>query len=124
MSTTRTKMTIEGSGELKDGNRYTYSRELKLTETKEREGDNTVTREVAEERTEIGGEVLKVKVVRVDGEVTAEEVDGADVRDVRQFEREWYEVNRRWSRVHHVPGLSNLYNHSQTGSSSSGFFRF
>ena len=89
-------MTIEGSGELEDGTRY--SREVMITETREREGDNTVTREVAEERTEIGVEVLKVKVVRVDGVMTEEEVDDTDVRDVRQFVRKWVEVNRRWNR--------------------------
>ena len=122
MSTTRTRMTVEGSGELEDGTRY--SRELNITETMEREGDNTVTREVAEERIEIGGEVCKVKVVRVDGEMTEEEVDDNSVRDVRQFERRWEEINWRWSRVlgYHVPGLSNRDNQSQTGSSSSGFF--
>ena len=52
-----------------------YSRELNITETMEREGDNTVTREVDEERIEIGGEVCKVKVVIVDGEMTEDEVD-------------------------------------------------
>ena len=67
--------------------------------------------------------MLKGKVVRVDGEMTAEKADYTDVRDVRQFERKLQEVNRRWNRVHHGPGLSNMYNQSQTGFSSFGFFR-
>ena len=117
-------MTVEGSGELEDGT--SYSRELDIIETMEREGDNTVTREVAEERIEIGGEVCKVRVVRVDGEMAEEEVDDAGVRDVRQFERKWEEINWRWNRVlgYHVPGLSNRDIQSQAGSSSSGFFGF
>jgi hypothetical protein len=107
MCITGTRMRIKEYGELEDGT--WYSRELKITESMEMEGDSTVTREVAEERTKIGGEMLKVKVVRVDGEMTAQEVDDTDVRDVTQFERKLEEVNRKWKRGHHGPALSNMY---------------
>ena len=100
MSTTRVKMTIEGSGVLPDGTRYT--RELSINETTEREG---VTREVSEERIEIDGEVVEVRVLRVNGEMMEEEVEDDTVRDAMEFERKWEEINWRWSRVlgYHVP---------------------
>ena len=122
MSTTRVRMNIEGSGELEDGTRY--SRELNIIETSEREGVNTVTREITEERMEIAGEVCKVRVVRVNGERMEEEVEDPSVIDASRFERKWEEVNWRWARVlgYHVPGLSSkqdLDNQSQSGSAGS-----
>ena len=103
MSTTRVKMTIQGSGELEDGTRYT--RKLSITETMERDGIN---REVSEERIEIGGEVCEVRVMRLNGEMIQEVVEDDSVRDAMEFETKWEEINWRWSRVlgYHVPHQS------------------
>ena len=118
-------MNIEGSGELEDGTRY--SRELHIIETVERQDFRTVTREVTEETMDIGGEVCKVKVVRVDGEMEDENVEDASVRDHREFERRWDEVNWRMARVleFHIPGVSSNQNRDGSSGSSrsgSGFF--
>ena len=63
-------MSIEGSGVLEDGTRY--SRELSIIETIERDG---VTKEVSEERVEIGEEVCEVRGTRINGEVLEEVVE-------------------------------------------------
>ena len=104
--TTRVKLNIEGTGELEDGT--VYSRKLSIRETTETSGYNTFTKEVTEEAVEISGEVCKVNVVRINGEKVEENVEDATVRDHKEFEKKWEEINWRWSRVlaYHVPGVS------------------
>ena len=94
MSSTRIQMTIQGSGVLQDGT--TYTRELGITETVEREG---VAKEVSAEKIDIGGDVCEVRGVRVNGEVVDEDVNDDDVNDINEFEFKWEEVNWRWSRI-------------------------
>ena len=99
----RTRLVIEGSGVLPDGTPYT--REVTVTETVDTEGR---TRETSEETLRIGGEEVRVRGERRDGEVVWEDVqvigDGAyhvqdgTVGDVDKFEGRWREVNWRWSR--------------------------
>ena len=60
-------MRLEGSGELSDGT--TYRRELTISETCEAGGSS---REVYEDRVEIGGQVCELRGERRDGEVTWE----------------------------------------------------
>ena len=88
MSNTRMKMTIQGSGVLQDGSRYT--RELSFTETLEREG---VVKEVSAEKIEIEGETCEVAGVRVNGVMLEEEVKDESVSDGAKFETQWEEVN-------------------------------
>ena len=79
------KMTIQGSGVLQDGSRYT--RELSITETLEREG---MVKEVSAEKIEIEDETCEVAAVRVNGVMLEE-------------------VNWRWTRIlgNHVPGAAD-----------------
>ena len=69
----RTRLVIEGSGVLADGTQYT--RELSIRETVDTEGR---TREVVEETLRIGGEEVRVRGERRDGEVVREDVQVRD----------------------------------------------
>ena len=104
MSKIRMKMTIQGSGVLQDGSRYT--RELSIIETLGREG---MVKEVSAEKIEIDGETCEVTGVRVNGAMVEEEVEDDSVTDGAKFETQWEEVNWRWTRIfgYHVPGAAD-----------------
>jgi hypothetical protein len=107
VSSTRIQMIIQGSGVLQDGT--TYTRELGITETVEREREG-VAKEVSAERMKIGGELCEVRGVRVNGEVVEEDVNDDSVKDNKEFETKWEEVNWRWSRIlgYHMPSNNRV----------------
>ena len=104
MSNTRIKMTIQGSGVLKDGSKYT--RKLSIMETV---GQDGVVKEVSAEKIEVDGEVCEVKGVRINRTVVDEEVKYQSVSDVAKFETRWEQVNWLWSRIigYHVPNAEH-----------------
>ena len=89
---------FEDSGELDDGTMY--NRMLTIRETTETQGSCTITREVIEDRVEIGGEFCVVYVVLVDGEnVEVNVEDHVSVSNRSGFQRKWEEINRMWANI-------------------------
>ena len=84
MSKIRLKMTIQGSGVLQDGSRYT--RELSITDTLGRE---RLIKEVSAEKIEIEGETCEFTGVRVNGVMLEEEVKDESITDGAKFDPQW-----------------------------------
>ena len=100
MTEPRFKLSIQGSGVLQDGSKYT--RELSIFETVDIGG---LVKESFAEKIEVAGEVCEVKGVRVDRTVVEEDVKDNTIVDPEKFEEKWEKINWLWTRTfgHHVP---------------------